>query len=122
MNTYKFKQGTYYIGDLCYAIRNDWGDFLDTFITDGKQCRKVRFKNRDVFVGFTAYGDGCYKGSDERSYWVDAGLIGVCPIELADLDYIKGMDGVRLVEIDHDFNIVYDRGNFIIDNIQIKTR
>ena len=71
----KFGPGTYFIGDICYALPEEiydevWGD-------------KYGYENGS-YEGFavhgTAYGDGCYLGSDGISYAVDAGVIGVTDI------------------------------------------
>lgn len=82
-------EGQYVLGDPCYAVPDDlWNDLLDS-------CQFFSFpiglvqKKGESFVyhvlGFsTAYGDGCYEGSNGRQYPVDAGLIGLVPIQLAE--------------------------------------
>lgn len=68
----EFGPGNYFIGDICYALREDiydkdWGNRHD--FKDG---------NYGIYaVAGTAYGDGCYEGTDGFSYPVDAGNIGV---------------------------------------------
>lgn len=74
-----------YIGDLCYALGDSvydkvWGKqygYEDGAYTDPKT--KLQF----AMVG-TAYGDGCYSGTDGRSYPVDAGIIGICDAKLVE--------------------------------------
>lgn len=74
-----FKAGTYFIGDPCYALRDDlyekWGD--ENNYTDG---------DYDYFaVGSTAYGDGSYEDIySGTEYGVDAGILGV-----VNMDYAK---------------------------------
>ncbi len=73
---------TVFIGDICYALDDEiyqekWGEGLkwaDGEIRTGGNgnCGPVC-----AVVGSTAYGDGCYKGSDGIEYGVDAGNIGV---------------------------------------------
>lgn len=73
---------TVFIGDICYALDDEiyqekWGEGLkwaDGEIRTGGNgnCGPVC-----AVVGSTAYGDGCYKGSDGIEYAVDAGNIGV---------------------------------------------
>ena len=73
---------TVFIGDICYALDDEiyhekWGKGLNwedgEIRTHGNgNCGPVC-----AVVGSTAYGDGCYKGSDGIEYGVDAGVIGV---------------------------------------------
>lgn len=72
-----FGPGRYFIGDICYALPDEiydeiWGD---------------KYKYQDgcyLEYGFathgTAYGDGCYAGTDGVDYCVDAGNIGIVNI------------------------------------------
>jgi hypothetical protein len=71
-----FPPGIYYLSDICYSMDDKlydelWGkqhNYNTGFYSNGK----------DHFAVFhTAYGDGCYKGSDGESYGVDAGVIGI---------------------------------------------
>ena len=75
-----------YIGDPCYVInREDWSDFLDEYIIARKVGFKhFKFKGFTVGVTRTAHGDGSYTGTDGFSYSVDAGLLGVVPLELVE--------------------------------------
>lgn len=73
-----FPAGKYYIGDLCYVLDDELIDAAvcgrdDGFHTNGKHV-----------LGYfsTAYGDGCYRGTNGQSYGVDAGMIGIVPVEL----------------------------------------
>ena len=73
----------FYIGDLCYAMPDElyyeiWGrtyNFDDGMFNDPGSALQFA-------VGSTAYGDGMYKGSNGFWYPVDAGVIGVVPLEL----------------------------------------
>jgi hypothetical protein len=78
-------QGSYVIGDPCYAVPDkDWDGLLQScnyfespigYVKDGMQKFPV--------LGFgTKWGDGSYRGTDGRVYDVDAGLIGLVPVEL----------------------------------------
>jgi hypothetical protein len=77
--------GQYVLGDPCYAVPDEnWEELLascDYFrnpvglIRDGLQTFYV--------LGFgTRWGDGEYWGSNGMSYPVDAGLIGLVPVEI----------------------------------------
>lgn len=74
--------GTYYIGDICYVLDDDTYEEMediDGLCTNGEQI-----------IGFfpTAHGDGCYKDTKGRTYCVDAGNIGIVPIELCNPKYV----------------------------------
>jgi hypothetical protein len=81
--TYKYDKNThhilpagrYYIGDLCYAMKDTIYDsvFGDTAYSDGYYTTK----DGDFLVAGTAYGDGAYKGSNNFEYGVDAGILGI---------------------------------------------
>lgn len=71
----KFGPGRYFIGDICYALPDEvydkiWGD-------------KYEYEE-GCYEGFavssTAYGDGCFKGTDGVDYSVDAGVLGITDI------------------------------------------
>lgn len=77
----EFKSGTYFIGDPCYALRDDlydkWGD--DNNYADGDYGYFA--------VGSTAYGDGLYSDIySAKEYGVDAGILGVVNMDFANPD------------------------------------
>lgn len=67
--------GRYYIGDLCYALKNEiyHGVFGDTAYSEGL----YKMSDEQFFVSRTKYGDGSYKGTNGFEYGVDAGIIGI---------------------------------------------
>lgn len=75
----------FYIGDICYVLgqrlyHEVWGDkygFNDGTFTDPDTGFQVA-------VAGSAYGDGTYTGSDGTEYPVDAGNIGLVPLELVE--------------------------------------
>ena len=75
--------GQYVLGDPCYAVPyEDWDDLLascDYFRNPIGSAGKFK-----VLAFGTRWGDGCYAGSDGKEYPVDAGLIGLVPIELVE--------------------------------------
>jgi hypothetical protein len=77
--------GTYYIGDLCYALDDKVYDSI--FGNVGGYDDGVYKCKTDPSVFFmvagTAYGDGEYRGNDDRSFFVDAGIIGILPLSCA---------------------------------------
>ena len=82
----------FYFGDPCYALREDlydewinWGD--ENQAKDGKwdNSGKFVFEGKDIMiVDSTAYGDGCYQGTQIMPYGVDAGCLAVIPLEYCD--------------------------------------
>jgi len=74
--------GKYVLGDPCYVVPDlDWQDLL-------KSCEYFEQPIGEVHghqvLGFsTRWGDGTYADNQHRHYPVDAGLIGLVPIEYA---------------------------------------
>ena len=82
--------GKYRLGDPCYSVPNDrWSEWLDaTGSSLNDEDNIYALLDGWPIIGFsTAYGDGSYEGSDGHSYPVDAGLIGLVPVEIADDRY-----------------------------------
>ncbi len=87
---YKAPPGTYYIGDLCYAL--DKKLYHGIFGSLGGYDNGLYTKrgSKDFFMmASTQYGDGEYQGSDGHLFSVDAGIIGIAPISLCSED-MKG--------------------------------
>lgn len=91
--------GTYVLGDPCYTVPNDqWDDLLDA--NDMFETPLVEFDGH-VIVGFsTAYGDGTYPDNFGNDYYVDAGLIGLVPLDFDGGNYPakEGMSVVTFTE------------------------
>lgn len=87
----------FYIGDICYVLGEPlyhgvWGEqynFQHGTFSDPKT-------GLSVAVAGTAYGDGCYLGSDGTKFPVDAGVIGVVPLEL--VQYKNSLDCGKVVK------------------------
>jgi len=77
--------GTYVLGDPCYVVPNDdWEKLLQS-------CdyfkRPVGISGGfEVLAFHTKYGDGVYRDQNGREFPVDAGLIGLVPVEYAQID------------------------------------
>lgn len=87
--TIESKKG-FYVGDICYALKEEhyyqhWGATLKW----KNGVHSVPGTGFSFCVNSTKYGDGTYAGSDGFEYGVDAGVIGIVPLELAEdtLDY-----------------------------------
>jgi hypothetical protein len=84
--------GKYILGDPCYAVPDsDWDGLLQScnyfnspigYIKDGLQ-------EFPVLAFGTRWGDGCYAGTDGNLYPVDAGLIGLVPAEVVDMEALR---------------------------------
>jgi hypothetical protein len=78
-NAPKLPAGEYYIGDPCYALKDEDYDETaingDGFYTDGENI---------LCIFSTAYGDGCYRDTKGRIYGVDSGTLSVIPRKVCD--------------------------------------
>lgn len=73
--------GKFFIGDICYALESEiyhnyWGN--KCHFEDG--CYEIN--NSKFAVASTAFGDGIYSDNEGSAYPVDAGNIGIVPMEL----------------------------------------
>lgn len=80
----------FYIGDVCYAMKEEfyrdvWGDQLG--FEDG--CHEVPEYRLKFAVCSTYYGDGEYRGTNGVVFPVDAGNIGVVPLEMCSEHKLK---------------------------------
>ena len=85
--TIKSKTG-FYFGDPCYVMsQEDYDELLDQMFKYNNDGRMGKFtvNGHELIVDNTAYGDGLYGGWNE-SYGVDAGMLGVIPLELVKKD------------------------------------
>lgn len=114
--------GTYYVGDPCYSVPDErWMEYLEAARFDQPEGRRYLLAHLDghpvLGIG-TAYGDGEYPGSDGKYYPVDAGLIGLVPVEVG----IEDPFGVNTVTFDEPFECSYkDKGTIVLGHIKIET-
>lgn len=115
--------GTYVIGDPCYAIPGErWHEWLDAadFMNNLRILKAPIDGHMAIGVG-TAYGDGAYLGSDGNVYGVDAGMIGLVPVEVA-APRPPGLGSTHVqVTFDSEIECRYDNGTIILGNIEIPT-
>lgn len=87
----------FYLGDICYVLGNDlyYGVWREKY----HYSRGV-FEDPEtglkVAVASTEYGDGRYQGSDGTKFPVDAGVIGLVPLELVEKE--SGLEDGRVIE------------------------
>ena len=120
------KAGTYYIGDLCYVLSDEWNEFCDITIK-GDECLDGEFELKDgrKFATYgTAFGDGEYSASNGAVLGVDAGLIGC--ILLSDIDtsdnggHVPATVGT-IVTFDKDFETGEYNGTITFGHISVYT-
>lgn len=120
----EFEPGDYYVGDLCYVLRDEWDEVCSLTIDEHK-CLEGVFKlaNGTKFATYgTAYGDGVYVDQKNRKYPVDAGLIGCVAVK--DLDAKILVENITLgnvIKFDKPFDTYSSEGVIVIGNIQIDT-
>ena len=87
-----FPAGTYYIGDPSYVLEDHQSDYGDEGVVevapDNSQMivaasATALCAGGDSFAFYyTALGEGCFCGTDDREYCVDSGCIGIVPASL----------------------------------------
>jgi hypothetical protein len=80
----------------------------------------ITYKGYKVACFSTAYGDGCYRGSDSNEYPVDAGCIAMVPVAVCDRANIHSVD---IIETTTDTVCYYIEKNGIIvfGGVEIQT-
>ena len=113
--------GKYWLCDPCYAVpENLWMQLLNSCDFFNAPVGTVTDSRGGVHhvLGFcTAYGDGCYVDQHGNTYPVDAGLIGLVPVELGE----PGGFGT-LVEFKTDTICINHSGKMQFGGYKINTR
>lgn len=111
----QIKAGTYWVGDPCYAFRDDRHDMWMQWLEAADYMNNSLVLLAEVpgtgftVLGFsTSWGDGCYEDEDGNEYPVDAGLIGLVPAEFARMFGNKKPFGMRKVTFSSDFEAFID--------------
>lgn len=124
--------GDYWVGDNCYAVPNErWMEWLEAAnyeSADRFLLAELSLPDHapgwgeqfSVAAVHTAYGDGTYFDQEGRGYPVDAGMIGVVPVEIATEE--PGW-GSHLITFDTSFKLGYeeDEGVIQIGHLRIPT-
>jgi hypothetical protein len=115
----KFEAGRYYIGDLCYVVEDkDWMPLLKE--TNYLEGENIKYKNRSIFSARTAYGDGVYKDNFGHEYGVDAGILGIMPMDI--VHHNPSMSGGMIWEFDEEFTVSAEDGFFVFGHVRIETK
>ena len=102
----------FYVGDICYALDDDTYDEVWGGANYDDGIYEVPGTGFSFAVAGTAYGDGTYYDDGGHEYSVDAGCIGLVPLELVEQDtdggqvfeipgeaYFEACDGVFEIEL-----------------------
>lgn len=109
----KVEAGTYWVGDPCYAFEDHamwmrWLEAADYMNNSLVLLAEVPGTGHTVLGFSTAWGDGCYDGSDGNEYPVDAGLIGLVPDRFVKQFCTKKPFGMQRVKFEDDFEAFID--------------
>lgn len=121
------KAGTYYVGDLCYVMHEQWEEVCSLLFAgrDDHNCNQGEFMLRDgtrFAIYNTAYGDGTYDDQSGRSYGVDSGSIGCILMEDIDICHPDNFVGDgQTVTFDQDFYTGSQDGKIMVGHIAIDT-
>jgi hypothetical protein len=115
--------GTYYVGDLCYVLNDEWSDFCDRTIVDGRCLNGEIVLSNGVRVASyqTAYGDGLYNDADGKRYAVDAGLIGCVKVEDCDISNIRDLGHIVVFDTFFRTGVTQDGMIWFGDKVEICT-
>ena len=118
------KSGTYYVGDLCYVLHDEWDEVCELIIKDNV-CLDGEFTLKDgrrFAIYGTAYGDGTYLDQSGNEYGVDAGSIGC--ILLSDINLESEgnfLTGGNIVPFESDFRTDEEDGRIMFGSLIIDT-
>lgn len=85
MKSVTIKAGKYYLGDPCYSLERSWNAVLHD--TDCFKKKPIAEINGHQVLGFkTAWGDGEFRANTGHFFCVDAGMIGLVAVELAEVE------------------------------------
>lgn len=118
--------GTYWVGDPCYTVPSDrWHEWLEAaYATTHQFADELLLAKLDRYpiVGVrTQHGDGTYVDQEGHEYDVDAGLIGLVPVAVAQPRYLRCNGTGQLVTFDtpvvvsRSSNGVITLGHIVID-------
>lgn len=120
------KAGTYYVGDLCYVLHEDWDEVCSLIIDNENRCcldGEFNLKDGRRFAVYsTAYGNGTYCDQNGRKYSVDAGIIGCILLDDVDLNAVRNdIDGGNIIKFAKEFYTSSDGQNIKIGNVTVYT-
>lgn len=116
--------GEYVVGDPCYSIPDDkWHAWLRAadYTNPSREHVLVAEVNGHLCVGVsTFYGDGSYPDNMGNLHPVDAGLLGLVPLAIAEKNSM-GDDRV-IMTFDEPIECRYNGGLVTLGSVEIETR
>jgi hypothetical protein len=118
--------GKYYVGDLCYVMREEWDEVCGLFFkgrTD-QGCNQGEFMLKDGrrFACYnTRWGDGLYFDEARNKYPVDAGCIGCILVSDITLNVNNDVKSGTVHDINRDFNTSTEDGVLTFGPVVINT-
>ena len=107
--------GTYFLGDPCYAVQDEkWMPWLEDcgYLESPDLLDGEALKGQRVVAVSTAYGDGTYYDGRGNRYSVDAGIIGLTPLNgfkpRYDVNRLKELGAIIELHQDAVFNSTDD--------------
>jgi hypothetical protein len=118
----KFKEGLYYVGDLCYVLCAEHWELCKY------KSGVFRVSHHKCWTHDTRHGDGKYNVTVDRivigSVGVDSGTLGICPIEVCNNEKLQQIRKLKLgfvSEFSDPFNVSHNNGIFNLDTFKIST-
>jgi hypothetical protein len=109
---YTAPPGDYYIGDLCYVFNDEFYEKVFGG-QDYQPGLYLQTGSKNFFlVDNTAYGDGLYRGSDQREFAVDAGIIGITPMSCRE----KNDGGGQIYTFTEPVDCRFENGRFFFSS------
>ena len=118
------KAGTYYVGDLCYVMHEDW-DEVCALTINGNRAIGGEFNLKDgrrFAIYNTMYGDGTYHDQYNNEYWVDSGSIGCILLDDIKLSNMQNnLKGGAIHKFDTSFYTGEMDGKIMFHKVSIDT-
>lgn len=121
---HKFPKGTYYIGDIIYAISEENRQLFDQVANIGQISNrnyddgKFLYKDQLCFIG-KSMAEGLFYDSNDREYIIESKIMGLIPVEVCDNISMLD-DGGNIYQFSSDFYVEYENGKFVFDSIELE--
>jgi len=118
------KAGTYYVGDLCYVLHDEWDEVCQLTINGNRAIGgEFNLKDGRRFAMYnTMYGDGTYHDNLGGEYWVDSGSIGCILLDDIKLSNIQNnLRGGAIHKFDTSFYTGEMDGKIMFHKVSIDT-
>lgn len=119
-----FPRGAYYVGDLCYVLPapSPLWDTLCEALESGESA-EVIYNGTQIWMAYTAYGDGHYYDRQGRGYGVDSGTIGLVSVTACDPEKLTSIGELgHVITFANGCEPQCSNGLFHLGHITIDTR